>query len=399
MAEVSETRATLWVIVASATLTVMAGAILGPIVPAIQTNLEVSESLAGLIITTHGAFIVLVSPLAGVLIDRIGPRRPFLVGLLLYAAGGGAGVGIDSFGPLLVSRAVLGIGVAFVYTGLTVLIYDLYEGQRMDRALGLRSSANSLGGVFWPLLGGALGTISWQAPFGVYLIAVPLGFLAIVTVPETGPSRVSGETRPETGIAGILDGFRRQPSLLLVYVLYFGANAFLYVIIVFYPQLLAGFGITSSLMISLYLAANGVAGGISAVLYERLLRWTNRHRLIAMALLLWILAFAGAVVADSALTAVPSVLAFGFGQGLVFPSAFAWIESLAPADKKGQFSSYLASAGWTGQFISPVAFGPLVPLFGIRGVFAGAATIVAVSALVFGIGLTRRRTLERVRNE
>lgn len=176
------------------------------------------------------------------LIDRIGPRRPFVFGLLLYAVGGGAGLVIDSFGLLLASRAVLGTGVAFVYTGLTVLMYQLYEGQQMDRALGLRSSANSLGGVFWPLLGGALGTLSWQAPFGVYLIALPLGLLAIVTVPETAAAQGSREVSSKPGIAGILDGFRQQPALLAVYVLYFGANAFLYVIIVFYPQLLAGLG-------------------------------------------------------------------------------------------------------------------------------------------------------------
>ena len=136
MSESVRRRATLWVILASATLTVMAGAILGPIVPAIQSSLGVSESNAGLIITTHGALIVLVSPIAGWLIDRIGPRRPFVFGLLLYGIGGGAGLVIDEFGPLLASRAVLGVGVAFMYTGITVLIYELYQGQRMNRALG-----------------------------------------------------------------------------------------------------------------------------------------------------------------------------------------------------------------------------------------------------------------------
>lgn len=99
MTDSSERRATLWVILASATLTVMAGAILGPIVPAIRSSLDVSESLAGPIITTHGALIVLVSPIAGALIDRIGPRRPSIAGLLLYAIGGRAGLFIDSFVP------------------------------------------------------------------------------------------------------------------------------------------------------------------------------------------------------------------------------------------------------------------------------------------------------------
>lgn len=390
----SRTRTTLWVILASATLTVMAGAILGPIVPAIQESLGVSESRAGLIITTHGALIVLVSPFAGALIDRVGPRRPFIAGLLLYAVGGGAGLGIDAFWPLLASRAVLGVGVAFVYTGITVLIYELYEGQRMDRALGLRSSANSVGAVIWPLVGGALGTLSWQAPFGVYLIALPLGLLAVVTIPETGGSEGSvggGATDSETGIAGVVGVFRERPTLLGVYLLYFGANALLYSIVVFYPQLLEGVGITSSFSISLYLAANGLAGGVSAALYDRLIARTSRPVLVTVALALWAVAFGGATLVGSPLSAVPSVVAFGLGLGLVFPSAFGWIEALAPVDRQGQFSSYLASAGYTGQFISPVVFGPLVPAFGVRGVF-GAAALVSVGGLLLLGWFGRSRT-------
>lgn len=231
-----ETRATLWVILASATLTVMAGAILGPIVPAIQSGLDVSDSLAGLIITTHGALIAVLSPVAGALIDRFGPRRPFIGGLLMYAVGGGAGLVIDSFAALLVSRAVLGAGVAFVYVGVTVLIYQLYEDQAMERALGLHSSANSVGAVIWPLVGGALGTLSWHAPFGVYLVALHLGLIAVVTIPEPGDATADDGAAPndEGGLAGVLAVLRRRPALLAVYLLYFGANALLYSTVVFY---------------------------------------------------------------------------------------------------------------------------------------------------------------------
>ena len=84
------------------------------------------------------------------------------------------------------------------------------------------------------------------------------------------------------------------------------------------------------------------------------------------------------------------MVGFGLGLGLVFPSAFGWIEALAPVDRQGQFSSYLASAGYTGQFVSPVLFGPLVPAFGVRGVF-GAAAVLSVGGLLLvgGLGWSR----------
>lgn len=392
-----ERRRALWVIVAAATLTVMAGAILAPVVPQIQTELGVSDTAAGLIITTHGGVIVLASPVVGSVVDRVGPRRPFIAGLAVYGVGGGAGLLVDSFLPLLASRVVLGVGTAAVYTSITVLIYELYEGQAMERALGFRSSANSAGAAVWPLVGGAAGTLAWNVPFGVYLVALPLGLVAVLTVPETrrgsgateGPNRNDQSASMSERVRATLAVFGRHPPLAFVYLLYFGSNVLLYAIVVFYPQFLSGVGIRSSFAISLYLAANGAAGGLSAAAYDRLVGFTSRGRLVLAALALWLVGLGAATVIGTAATAMVPVVLFGLGLGLVFPSTFAWVEQFAPADRQGQFSAYVASVGYTGQFVSPLLFGPLVPLVGVRGVF-GVAAVAAGLGLV-GLGTAQLR--------
>ena len=73
----------LWIILASSTLTVMAGAIIAPVLNLMEEELHVAPELARLIITTHGIFIALCSPLIGVIIDRIGAKKPFVFGLAL----------------------------------------------------------------------------------------------------------------------------------------------------------------------------------------------------------------------------------------------------------------------------------------------------------------------------
>ncbi|MFQ3476845.1 MFS transporter [Halonotius sp. F2-221B] len=396
-AEQSTAGTALWVIVAAATLTVMAGAILGPVVPQIQSALGVSDTAAGLIITTHGGVIVLASPAVGALIDRIGPRRPFIAGLVIYGLGGGAGLVVDSYLPLLASRVVLGVGTAAVYTSITVLLYQLYEGQAMERALGYRSSANSAGAAVWPLIGGAAGTVSWNLPFAVYLVALPLGLVALLTVPE--PATTTGDddeitasddsqttTEATTTLRERLTAtatiFGRRPQLLAVYLLYFTANTLLYVVVVFYPQFLQGVGVDSSAAISLYLAANGAAGGVTAVAYDRLRSRVSRLTLVGIAVGLWTIGFASVSLITTAMSALLPVVLFGAGIGLVFPSAFAWVERFAPAAKQGQFSAYLASVGYTGQFLAPVVFGPLVPGLGVAGVFAVGAAVAAVGVVV-----------------
>jgi ACDE family multidrug resistance protein len=156
----------------------------------------------------------------------------------------------------------------------------------------------------------------------------------------------------------------------------------LYGIVVFYPQLLSGIGVGSSFGIGLYLSANGISGGVTAVFFDRLKQRVGALALVLAAFLLWVASFSLAVTVSTSLWAFAPVVLFGLGLGLVFPSTFVWVESLAPKTKQGQFSSYVAMAGYLGQFFSPVVFGPLVAPFGVRGVFlaaAGAAVVGFVS--------------------
>jgi len=178
---------------------------------------------------------------------------------------------------------------------------------------------------------------------------------------------------------------RRQPALLAVYLLYFGANALLYAIVVFYPPLLAELGVESSFGIGLYLSANGIAGGVTGVFYDRFKARFAPRLLVFVALALWAAGLGAATVVTSPLSAFVPVILFGLGLGFVFPSTFVWVESLAPETLQGQLGSYIAMAGYVGQFVSPIAFGVFVAPFGIRGVFAAAAVASAVGAVSMAI--------------
>ena len=182
------------VILTSATLTIMAGSIIAPVLNVMRDGLGVAPSSVGLIITTHGLFMALFSPLMGSVIDKIGVRRPFIFSLICYGLAGGSGLLINSYWVLLVSRACLGIALSGIFVSINVLILNRYEGGDRDKVMGWRGSAQSFGGVIWPLIGGALGGLSWHFPFAIYMLAIPIGLLAMSVVPDpvthhqTGPS-------------------------------------------------------------------------------------------------------------------------------------------------------------------------------------------------------------------
>jgi MFS family permease len=219
----------LGVILASATLTIMAGSIIAPVLNLMRDGLGVAPASVGLIITTHGLFMALFSPLMGSVIDRKGARRPYIAALICYGLAGGSGLLINSFWVLLVSRACLGIALAGIFAGINVLILNMYDGIERDRVMGWRGSAQSFGGVIWPLIGGTLGGFSWRFPFAVYMLAIPIGLFAIAAVPEPP---IQHPYRPESnGRISVFRVFRESPVLLIIYGLMFFGNILLYAIV------------------------------------------------------------------------------------------------------------------------------------------------------------------------
>jgi len=87
----------LGVVLASATMTVMSGSIIAPVLNQMRAGLNVAPSSVGLIITTHGLFMALFSPLMGAIIDQKGVKQPYIIGLICYGLSGGAGMLINSY--------------------------------------------------------------------------------------------------------------------------------------------------------------------------------------------------------------------------------------------------------------------------------------------------------------
>jgi MFS family permease len=382
-------RTSLAVILASATLTIMAGSVIAPVLNPMREGLGAAPSSVGIIITTHGLFMALFSPLMGSVIDRTGTKGPFVISLIAYGLAGGSGLLIQSFWVLLVSRALLGIALAGVFTGINVLILDMYEGHQRNRVMGWRGTAQSLGGVIWPTLGGALGAVSWHMPFAVYTLAIPIGVAAVVAIPSSlVHAKKKPRDDPEHSVGRI---FRENSALWLIYGLMFTGSILLYVVVIFLPQLLETLGITSTFRIGLFITAMTASAGAVSLVYGSIRSRFSYRWIVLVSVTLWTAAFFSLALATADGAVIFSVALFGVSQGLIMPTVMVWVGDAVPATYRGRFSSYLGSFGFLGQFLSPILFAPVFIWAGLKGVFmTGAAVGAAWLGLVLLYIVTKR---------
>ena len=123
---------------------------------------------------------------AGSLSDRVGARRAFGTGMVLFIASSAA-CGLATNLPVLVAaRLVQGVAAALMTPSALALIREAYpDSAQRARAIALWTIGGSVAAAAGPVAGGALNLLSWRAIFAINL---PIGAAALVLLTEAGKS-------------------------------------------------------------------------------------------------------------------------------------------------------------------------------------------------------------------
>ena len=127
-------------------------------------------------------------PLMGRLADRFGPRRLFMLGMVLVAVTCALAPFAPNFAVLCVARAVMALGTAAAYPSAVVMVGALAKqaNVKSTRPLGRIQMANTSAAAVGPVVGGLLvGFVGWEA---LFLLNVPLALAAILLVRRYAPA-------------------------------------------------------------------------------------------------------------------------------------------------------------------------------------------------------------------
>lgn len=180
------------------------GSIVGLALPAMRSDLQATAAGVQWIVNGYTLTLAALILVGGSLGDRLGRRRVFVAGVVLFAATSVACALAPTIEVLVAARGMQGVGAALLTPGSLAIISASFATDDRGAAIGLWSGLSGVTSAIAPLLGGWLvDTTGWR---GIFWINVPLAvvvvWLAVRHVPET----TGGQDRIDYGGALLTAG-------------------------------------------------------------------------------------------------------------------------------------------------------------------------------------------------
>jgi EmrB/QacA subfamily drug resistance transporter len=186
-----------WVLAATIAGSAMAfvdGTVVNIALPAIQRSFD--ASVAGLQWVVNGYLLLLGALIlvGGALGDRVGRKRVFLAGIVLFALASLGCALAPTLSALVVARVAQGIGAAMLVPQSLAILAACFPSSVRGKAIGSWAAASAITTSIGPPLGGLLiDLLSWRVAFWINLpLAAAALWLTWRYVPENRDERARG---------------------------------------------------------------------------------------------------------------------------------------------------------------------------------------------------------------
>ena len=174
-----------------------------PALPAVATDLQAAASMVQATLTSCLLGLAVGQVIVGAWSDRVGRRRPLLLGLAVFVLASGACAAVPGIADLLLFRFAEGVGGAAGLVLARAIVRDMYSGDTAARFYSLQMVVVGGGPMLAPILGAALLHLgSWRLLFlALAIIGSVLALVGGIALPETllVADRTTGGVRTSLG--------------------------------------------------------------------------------------------------------------------------------------------------------------------------------------------------------
>lgn len=364
------------------------------VLPTHRQTVGLSLGAVGVMLGVNRLVRIPGNPVAGFILDRVGRRKIFILGMSLGVLSTlGYGL-LHGFAPFLLARIVWGVGWTLINVGGMTIVLDVSTPANRGRLTGFYNAWVLAGFALGPLLGGFLvDALGFRATMLSYAVATASGLLiALVGLPETAPQLVAGvrqgrnaASSPLRRLADLWQNsrglLRSTPGLapvLLLYLLTQFANLGVMLSTVNLlleqccgPTISVGaFALGVASASGILLAARSLLAGVVGPVAGRLsdVRW-GRRAVIAGGLVVGAAAFGLLAIANSLWASVLGLALGAASSGTVMSVLTAHVGDLTPPGKQGAMMGIYATAGDIGAAAGPFLAFALLPVIDLQGVY------------------------------
>lgn len=210
---------TLVVLVLSLVIIGLDNTILNVALPTLVRDLDAGASQLQWIVDAYVLVFAGLLLTAGLLGDRYGRKLGLYIGYGIFALGSLAAAYSDSSGMLIASRAVMGVGGAFIMPSTLSILINVFPAPERARAIAIWAGGAAIGIPLGPVLGGWLLEHFWWG--SIFLVNVPIIAVAAIAAyflvpesrdPEASPLDIPGAVLSIAGLATLLYGIIEAPS-------------------------------------------------------------------------------------------------------------------------------------------------------------------------------------------
>ncbi|MET0275267.1 MAG: MFS transporter, partial [Acidimicrobiia bacterium] len=198
---------------------VLDNSILNVAIPTIIDELDATNSQIQWMVDSYTLVFAGLLLTAGSLGDRYGRRGALQFGLVVFGLGSLASAFAASADQLIVTRAFMGIGGAFIMPATLSIITNVFPANERGKAIGFWAGTAGLAGVLGPTIGGfLLEHFYWGSVFLVNIPIVVLGVLAGIFViptskdPHPGPLDPIGAVLSIVGLVALIFAIIEAPQ-------------------------------------------------------------------------------------------------------------------------------------------------------------------------------------------
>lgn len=357
-----------------------------PVLPRFAEHLGASPEMVGMVVAASTVTGVLFKLPAGALSDLFGRRPVMLLGAIFFALPPFFYPFVENAASLLALRFIHGFATAIFSPVASAYVASLSDARRGAR-LGWFSSANDVGAMAGPLIGGLVlyATSSFAASYWLVGFLGVLALGAALLVPERETRAATVESSLSARAAELQKGLRdviTTPAVLTAAAveaaMYLGFGAFLG----FLPLYARAAGLNDAaiaVVLALELTIAVVAKPFAGSLSDRL----GRKPVIVLGLF----ACAAALPLIFRMTSLAGLLAtvplLGLGVAAVTPATNALIADLVAAQRLGTGMGVFGTIWDIGEAAGPIVAGILIGQIGYERAFDVIAAIIAAVAVVF----------------